>query len=46
MGVDERNLLVMMGGIERYILTSSSYYGVDMKLNLTVRAGEARYYKG
>ena len=30
MGVDEGNLLVMRG-VERYILTSSSSYGVEIK---------------
>ena len=30
MGVDEGNLLVMGVGVERYILTSSSY-GVEIK---------------
>ena len=30
MGVDEINLLLIVMGVERYILTSSSY-GVEMK---------------
>ena len=32
MGVDEENLLVM--GVELYILTSRSYYGVDISKNV------------
>ena len=42
MGVDEGNLLVVVMGVERYILTSRSH-DIEIKVDF-VKAGESRLF--